>query len=87
MTSNPELAVLEAEMKHTNRRIEELQHQAEQQRAEQQNDTRMILAEMAKLRIELESGKGFTKGIRFSVSVFWALTGGAIVAALAKLFN
>ncbi len=82
-----QLAVLEAELRHTNRRIEELQAEAGQRRIEQQNDTRMILQEMAKLRLELESGKGFTKGIKFSVSVFWALTGGVIVAALTRLFS
>lgn len=87
MPEASQLAVLETELRHTNRRMEELQAQSEQRRLEQQNDTRMILAEMAKLRLELESGKGFTKGIKFSVSVFWALTGGVIVATFAKLFN
>lgn len=81
------MAVVETNLQHINQNMEQIKREAEQRSIKQSQDTRMVLDELNKLRLELESGKGFAKGIRFSANVIWALTGGVVVAALMKIFS
>lgn len=82
-----QLAVLETEVKHLKEEVRHLRADGKERREAQVADTAKMLGEITKLRLELEGGRGFARGIKFTVGLIWALVGGAVATFLGRLFS
>lgn len=81
------LATLEAEMKAQFAAVEQIRDDGKARADKQDRHAREISDKLQALTDAALKQQGFIKGFRFAVGVFWALTGGVVVAGFNYFFG